>query len=477
MSERAAEPPRLILTAGPSDPDVSRHAQAALKVSMLEGALHAIMVGVAESYLGAFAVELGHGPRRLAVLSTLPLFAGACCQLFSPLLCSWIGSRKRVAVAGALGQAASIAALLSIAATESTSLGALLSAKLAFWVSGGAMAPAWNAWMASLTLHTHRPRYFGKRSALNHVALLLAFGAAGLALHSAGVHVLRCFVLLFCVAFAARLSSAVALTFQADIEETRRSPAPEPAILTRLRRAAATGHFGVALYLAALAFGTQLAAPFFTPYMLRELTLDYRSFAALSALSILAKAVTFPCCHNLAERFGLRRLLCWAGAGVAVIPMVWAISADLPALVVAHVLGGAVWAAVEYASFQLLLDNAPAELTAEFFSVSNALTGLAQVVGALSGGWLLGQPGVTYAQIFMLSGLMRALPLLLLFSALRREHFPTWLRVLYTRILTVRPGAGAAQQPILAASELRPSKLPPPVDGPGGAGPPLTGSK
>jgi MFS family permease len=473
VSERAADPSRLILDAGASDGDVSQRAQVALKVSMLEGALHAIMVGVAESYLGAFAVELGHGPRRLAVLSTLPLFAGACCQLFSPLLCSWLGNRKRVAVAGALGQTASIAALLAIAATESTSLGALLSAKLGFWVCGGAMAPAWNAWMASLTLHTHRPRYFGKRSALNHVALLLAFGAAGFALHSAGLHVLKCFVALFGVAFVARLSSAVALTFQVDIEAPRLSTLAEPAMFPRLRRAVSTGHFGVALYLAALAFGTQLAAPFFTPYMLRELALDYRSFAALSALSILAKAVTFPCCHNLAERFGLRRVLCWAGAGVAVIPMVWAVSAHLPALILAHIVGGAVWAAVEYASFQLLLDNAPAELTAEFFSVSNALTGLAQVVGALSGGWLLGQPGVTYPEIFMLSGFMRGLPLLLLFSALRREHFPTWLRVLYTRISTVRPVAGAAQQPILAASELRPSKLPPPVDGPRGAGAPL----
>lgn len=444
---------------------------------MLEGALHAIMVGVAESYLGAFAVELGHGPRRLALLSTLPLFAGACCQLFSPLFCSWLGSRKRVAVTGALGQTASIAALLAIAASESTSLGALLAAKLAFWVSGGAMAPAWNAWMASLTLHTHRPRYFGTRSALNHVALLLAFGAAGLALHAAGLHVLRCFVVLFAVAFAARLASAVALTFQADIEPPRSSALRGPAILPRLRHAVSTGHFGVALYLAALAFGTQLAAPFFTPYMLRELSLDYRSFAALSALSILAKALTFPCCHGLAERLGLRRVLCWAGVGVAVIPMVWAVSAQLPMLILAHIVGGAAWAAVEYASFQLLLDNAPAELTAEFFSVSNALTGLAQVAGALSGGWLLGHPGVSYSELFMLSGLMRGVPLLLLFSALPREQFPTWLRVLYTRIMTVRPVAGAAQQPILAASELRPSKLPAPVDGPGGAGAPLTRRK
>ena len=107
---------------------------------MLEGALHAVMVGVAESYLGAFAVELGHGPRRLALLSTLPLLAGAVIQLLSPVLCAVLGSRKRLVVAGALGQTASLGALFVIAVSGSTSLPALLLAQLGYWVSSGAMS-------------------------------------------------------------------------------------------------------------------------------------------------------------------------------------------------------------------------------------------------------------------------------------------------------------------------------------------------
>ena len=42
---------------------------------------------------------------------------------------------------------------------------------------------------------------------------------------------------------------------------------------------------------------------------------------------------------------GQRSVLRWGGVGVALIPMVWAVSTELPALIVAHVLGGAVWAA------------------------------------------------------------------------------------------------------------------------------------
>lgn len=410
------------------------------------------MVGVAESYLGAFAVELGHTGERLALLSTLPLLAGACCQLFSPKLCVWLGSRKRVAIAGALGQTASLGLFLALAASANRELVPLLLAHMVFWISAGCMAPAWNAWMATLTVHTHRPRYFALRSAFNHVALLIAFGAAGYALQRAGVQVLHCFVALFGVGFLARLSSVGALLAQVDIAARAHVAQGDASILPRLRHTLGRGQFRVAGYLALLAFGTQLSAPFFTPYMLRELRLDYAQFATLAALSILTKAITFPCCHRIAEGVGLRRLLTWAGVGVAFIPVVWAVSSEFHALIAAHVLGGVFWAAVEYASFQLLLDAAPSDHTAEFFSLSNALTGVAQIAGAMSGGVLLERLG--YSQVFMLSALLRAAPLALLFLVLRPALVPSRVRALYARLVDVRPIAGAAHRSILAASEV-----------------------
>jgi MFS family permease len=432
--------------------DLPRRAQTALGISMLEGALHALMVGVAESYLGAFAVELGHGSRELAMLSTLPLLAGASVQLLAPFACAVLGSRKRLAVAGALGQTASLAALFFIAVTRSTSFGALLVAQLGLWTSGGAMAPAWNAWMAHLTRHTLRTRYFARRSAINQLALLVAFGGAGYALHHAGADVLGCFVILFFVAFAARLASVVALLAQADLEPVPQLCVSEVRVVQRAQRAWRGSNFQVPTYLCALAFGTHLAAPFFTPYMLRELALDYRMFAALSAGSILAKAITLSCCHHLGERFGLERLLRWAGAGVALTPVLWAGSSQLGVLIFAHILGGAVWAAVEYASYQLLLDAAPGELTAEFFSISNCMTGLAQVAGALSGAFLLGQHSMSHAQLFLASAALRAVPLAFFASAARGRHFPLPLRDLYLRFAALRtPGV---PRPILVATEL-----------------------
>jgi Na+/melibiose symporter-like transporter len=286
------------------------------------------------------------------------------------------------------------------------------------------------------------------------VALLLAFCRGGWALQAAGFQLMHCYVTLFIVAFVARLISAGALVLQAEVEV----PAPPPrraSVWPRLQNTLGRARYRVPLYLALLAFGTQISAPFFTQYMLRDLALDYRTFAELSALSILAKALAFPCCHQLAERFGQRSVLRWGGVGVALIPIVWAVSSDLPTLIVAHVLGGAVWAAVEYASFQLLLDLAPSRLTAEFFSLSSAVTGVAQVAGALCGGLLLGMPGFGYEGLFVLSGLLRAAPLALLFLALRPEQLPGLVRWVYARLRSLEALAGSsAEHVLLRASEV-----------------------
>lgn len=419
---------------------------------MLEGALHALMVGVAESYLGAFAVELGHGPRQLALLSTLPLLAGAAVQLASPPLCALLGSRKRLALLGALGQTVSLAGLFAIAAAENRSVLVLLAAQVAFWVSGGSMAPAWNAWMATLTVHTDRSAYFARRSSINQLALLLAFGGAGYALHHAGAPVLSCFVALFAVGFLARLTSVFALFAQADPAPHARPQPSDAHILGRARRAWRGSEFQVAGYLSALAFGTHLAAPFFTPYMLRELALDYRGYALLSASAILAKALTFPGCHRLAERVGLERLLRWAGVGVALTPILWACSHDFGLLLAAHILGGVAWAAVEYSSYQLLLDSAPRDLTAEFFSIANCMTGLAQVTGAVLGGLILSHQLLGYPALFVLSALLRLMPLARFAAGERGQHFPPPLRELYARFSAV--SGSARTRPLLVGTEL-----------------------
>ncbi|MBC7171495.1 MAG: MFS transporter, partial [Polyangiaceae bacterium] len=150
-----------------------------LSLSVIDGVLHAVMVGVSESYFGALAVELGHRDAALAIFATVPLVCGALAQLLSAPLVALFGSRRRLVILGATLQALTHVAFYVIATTGERSLLPLLLAQIAFWVSGMAIAPAWNTWMAVLTEHVPRARYFAWRSTTIQLVLLCAFVGGG----------------------------------------------------------------------------------------------------------------------------------------------------------------------------------------------------------------------------------------------------------------------------------------------------------
>lgn len=420
-------------------------------MSTWDGVLHAIMVGVGESYLGALAVELGHRSVSLGVLTTVPVFLGSLSQLFSRHLAAWFGSRRGLVTAGAAGQALSHLGLVWIAHEADPRLGPLLFFKCLFWISGMVIVPAWGAWMASLVQETERRRYFARRSAMVQLVLLLSFIGAGAYLHQAELErtTLSAYSHLLSLALVARALSASAIATQPD------PVAPASTLthswretLTQLRSAS----WKVPTYMAALTFGTHVGSPFFTPYALRELKLDYGTFAALSALTILSKAVTFPLIHRVAESVGLRLVLVLGGVGVSTLPYTWTLAQNNTQLAVIHVFAGLTWAAFEYTSYQLLLQSTNEELRIDFLSFASALTGVAQVAGGLLGGLLLRNLGASYASVFILSSILRILALALLFSIPGRE-LPRRVLNVFFRVLSVRPSGGAMRRPFALPPE------------------------
>jgi predicted MFS family arabinose efflux permease len=250
---------------------------------------------------------------------------------------------------------------------------------------------------------------------------------------------------MFAVALIARIVSALFIVAQwdpggaaADVSTSARR---------RVSAAAKSSRWRTAVYIGVMMFGGHVAIPFFTPYMLRVLQLDFGEFALLLALSIFAKAVSFPLCHRIADRIGLRRLLILSGTGVAALPLVWAAYDGFAVLVAVQLVGGATWAGLEYASFQLLLQSSRAEHRLEFLSLASSLSGALQLAGALTGSALLG--GIGYEGLFVASALLRGVALGVLVVAVRPREFAARLPRVFVRLLGTRPNAGAIRAAVL----------------------------
>ncbi len=452
MLEPRAQPPAMSLS-------LEERAPRALKISVVEGMLHATMVGVAESYLGAFAVELGHRDGALAMLATLPLLIGSSAQLLASPLVSLLGSRKRLVVLGATVQALTHVAFAGIAWSHCQSFGALLSAKCVYWISGMLIGPPWGAWMASLVGGARRERYFAGRSGAVHLALLVAFGGAGWLLWRAqalGQPALPTLGVLNGAAVVARGLSAVALALQPDPEAR---PPARRYDWRQIALAARTAQWRPASYIALLMFGAHMAVPFFTPYMLRVLALDYAHYAALLAVPIVTKVLVSPFLYRAATALGMRSLLATATALVALVAWLWSRGTSFEDLVIAQVTSGVAWGAFEYASYQLLLSGSRPALQVEFLSLANSMIGAAQLSGALVGASLLSMAGLAHQQVFLVSAIGRALPVGLVFLWIPLSA--PIVRRLFWRVVSVRPAGGTLRRPILTRGAKRSS---PPSD-------------
>ena len=370
------------------------------------------MLGASESYFGACAVSLGHGDTALALLATLPLFTGAIGQAFTGQFVLWLGSRKRLVALGALVQALSHVGLIAVAALSIKSFWLLLGLIVVYYVAGMAIGPAWGAWMGALTENRDRERYFAVRSTCVSISALGAFLWAGYHLRNgAAAHDLsHAYAWLFTVGLLARLGSSLMLYRQPDPSPVVRDSLKR--VLARTRMAVKGEGFKVAMLLSVFMLGAHVSIPFYTAYMLKTMGLGYDGFALLCSVQLIAKAGAFPFTHKVAARFGLTRMLVASLGGAALVAFMWGADRSIAGLVLALVLSGIAWAGYEFASFQVLLGSAKPRQRVEFLAMSASLGGLMQLSGALIGSFLLARFHLSYREVFLISSVLRALPLL-----------------------------------------------------------------
>jgi DHA2 family multidrug resistance protein len=200
------------------------------------------------------------------------------------------------------------------------------------------------------------------------------------------------------------------------------------------------------VYLWAMQAAAQVAAPFFTPFMLGTLHFSYAKFMLVVSTSLLAKAVALPTLGALAERFGAMRLLWIGGLIVIPLPTLWIISQATPFLLAIQLAAGAAWATYELAAFLLFFEAIDARQRIGMLTLYNLGYAAATVVGSLVGGAILamiGENQAGYLVVFAASCLARILTLPLL-RRVRKSAAP---RIDNDRPATIRyPAAGNGEE-------------------------------
>ena len=254
---------------------------------------------------------------------------------------------------------------------------------------------------------------------------------------------------LFACAAAARFGSANFLSRQSERDGlAREHEALSP--LDSLRRLRGTAAARLLLAMLGLTFGTYVAAPFFVPYMLGPIGLDYTEFTIVTATVFVARIAVAPVLGRVAHRVGVPRILLLGAIAVAPLPALWLVSHEFWWLIAVQILSGLAWGAYEYATLLTFFERIEARFRTSVLSLYNAANAGAMVAGNLVGALAFGGFATSageYATVMALSFAARLLAL----PFLRHAPLAPAPQEAFVQVpLAVRPGAQNAQQPVLA---------------------------
>jgi MFS family permease len=421
-----------------------------LRAMLGDGISFSLMVGMGETYLPAFVLELGMGQVASGLIGTIPLLIGAILQLVSPTAVRLLGSHRRWVVICALCQAACFAPLCAAAWIGSIPIGVLFAVAAVYLGSGLGTSPAWNTWVGTIVPMRLRARYFARRTRLSQIGTLAGFVLAGFALQygARAGRLLDVFGFVFLAAGLCRLVSASFVFCTSEPvppgDDHRRVSLGE--FIWRIH---VSGEGRVLVYLLVVQSAAQICSPYFNPYMLKTLELSYFKYVILIATAFGAKVVALPAMGALAHRWGARRLLVWGGVAIVPLSSFWIISGNFYYLLFIQVIAGTVWAAYELAMFLLFFETMPAEERTSLLTTFNLAHAGATAAGSLVGGAILlswGPSRNVYFALFALSAVGRAFGLLVLSRVPKSAGFGEPVSM---RTLSVRAGAGSLDQPIL----------------------------
>ena len=180
-------------------------------------------------------------------------------------------------------------------------------------------------------------------------------------------------------------------------------------------------------YMVVMQITINLAQPFFIPFALKQVQLEYAAYFLLIAAPYAARMIAFPLFGQVAHRAGARTLLWIGGIGLIPISGLWMLADNLWLLFLAQFIAGLAWAAYELGTFLMIWETvAHGERTSVMTTFNLANSG-ANAGGALLGGQILaglGKDAGAYHTLFALSLVLRLFTLILLVRLQRAQGPP-----------------------------------------------------
>ncbi|MDX2175748.1 MAG: MFS transporter [Candidatus Sumerlaeia bacterium] len=412
----------LVTGADRKHPMTSRQRDA-LAVLSIEGFLSSIyLILTTSAFLSAFALMLGASDMHMALITSIPSVSNIL-GLVGAAIAERLGTRRLLTVVtSALSRLLWIPIcllpFLPLDPREALHLFLLLIV-----ISGlmqGVSTNVFQGWIADLVPESLRGRYMGRRNRIINVGSIIAMLAGGAVLDLARDNGAEAFgfaaVFLVAVVFGLGSVEAIRREWEPPMERVA-----QRGFLRNATRPFRDPDFrGLIACFALLHFSLGFSAPFFFPYLIKDVGVSNTQLASFVVTSLAIGAVFHGIWGPVMDRAGIRPALSINVATIAFIPFLYvaSLSGGLFFVYLAWILAGISWSGFSIASMNLPFALSPREGRSYYLAALNIVMGLMFLAGAwISGvmaeriaGWrgeFLGVQFVHYHVLFVISALGR----------------------------------------------------------------------
>ncbi|MCK8519022.1 MFS transporter [Methanoculleus sp. 7T] len=370
-----------------------------LKLVIRDGlATQAMVTLTGGIFLVAFALQLGASNTVIGLLAAIPPLAELL-QMPAIYIVDRVQKRRLVVVAASLAARLFWVPIILIPFFLSPEQGIfVLIASIALYSSFSAISHCgWNSWMRDLIPQDRLGAFFSRRLTLSTAIALVISLIAGFFIDSWKAVFPDLAAYGYSILFLLGLLAGLfGITLLARTPEPRMAAADEEnGLFAAIAKPFQDINFkNLIVFLGSWNFAVNLAAPFFTVYMLQRLGLDISVVVALGILSQIMNIVFYRSWGRVSDRFSNKSVLAVSGPlfMLAIFAWMFVTLPDVyiltyPLLILIHILMGISLAGVSLASGNISLKLAPQGQATSYLAAStftNSVTaGIAPILGGL----------------------------------------------------------------------------------------------
>ncbi len=389
-----------------------------MNLSIKEGSASSIMSGVGDSYISPYALAIGANNLQIGLLSSFVGLLGPLSQLFGSKVMEKYSRRKIILISVTLQALMWIPILaLSLFFIKDIFKAYLPVILIIFYsiyaILGSIGGPAWFLLLGEIVPENIRGKYFGRRNKICGTVALVSTLAAAFVLDYAktGGYLLLIFSALFFIASITRIIAAYYFT-KHYYPEFKPKEGYYFTFFQFIKKAPFNNFGRFTIYISLINLTVQIAGPFFTVYMLKDLHFSYLTFTMINASASTFSLITMSLWGKVSDKYGNREMLKIGSIIIPFVPFLWLFSSSpIYLILVPQLLSGVGWAAFNLAAGNFIYDIVTPQRRGICVAYYSVLNGIGIFAGAMIGGLLANYLTIPFMNkllfIFVISGVLR----------------------------------------------------------------------